>query len=72
MKQKEFTTIILEAEEGKYLTQVANVPISERSVVTKVAIGKNDSPDNWREIGIIEAEEYKVLIENAQKELNLV
>lgn len=56
MTQSEFKTIILRPEEGYVLTQVADVDILDRELATTVAVGANDSPDNWREITVAEAE----------------
>lgn len=56
MKQIEVTIIILKADEGKYLTQVSE-DIDKRIVVPEIALGSNDSPDNWKEITVEEAEE---------------
>lgn len=51
MKQETFTTIIIEAEEGKYLTQASSeIDAKDRITAKKVALGKNDSPSNWIEI----------------------
>ncbi len=60
MKQEEFKTIVLTAGEGMYLTQ-AEPPenIEEAMVVTTVALGRHDSPENWREITAAEAEELR-------------
>lgn len=62
MKTEEFTTVILRAESGKFLTQTADVPINERAVAETVAVGRNDSPDNWKEIEADEAAEWKARI----------
>lgn len=72
MKQQTFTTTILEAEEGMYLTQASeDIDIKERIVGTTVAVGRNDSPDNWKEISAEQAEEYNSLRETEQvEELN--
>ncbi|MBR6746524.1 MAG: hypothetical protein IKL83_04015 [Muribaculaceae bacterium] len=59
MKSTEYTTIILTAEEGKYLTQMADVAIEERIVAQTIALGRNDSADNWREIDKAEADAYR-------------
>lgn len=59
MKQEQFTTTILSAEKGKYLTQSHNVDISRRVIAQTVALGKNDSPANWREISATEKEMYE-------------
>ena len=59
MKQTEFTTIILKADEGNYLTQAAqDIDIKDRVIGEEVALGANDSPDNWKEITTTEAEEF--------------
>lgn len=72
MKTEKFTTMILTPEEGKYLTQTAGVDIRERIISTSVALGRNDSAANWREITQAEADEYRrlrrVAAEAAQKE----
>lgn len=59
MKQTTFTTIILEAAEGMYLTQAAEVAAGERVVGRTVALGANDAPGNWREITAEEAAEIE-------------
>lgn len=64
MKQETITTIIIEAEEGKYLTQAsAEVPVAERICATKIALGRNDSPENWGEITAEQAKEIEGLKE---------
>lgn len=65
MVQSEFKTIILKAEEGKYLTQKSDVDIEKRVIGTTIALGKNDSVDNWKEITKEEADSIK----QAQAEL---
>ena len=67
MKTSEFTTTVLKADNGKALTQVADVELSHRVIATIVALGKNDTPDNWREISTEEAEQYRILIEEDRK-----
>lgn len=62
MKTTEFTTTILKPDEGKYLTQkAADVEIKDRIIATTIALGKNDSIDNYIEIDAETAEEYKRL-----------
>lgn len=63
MKQQQFTTTILKADDGKYLTQSADVDISERIIAKEIAIGKNDVPANWREISASQ----KVIYEQQQQ-----
>ena len=58
MEAKQFTTTILTAGEGYFLTQVADVDINERIVASVLALGKNDSPENYREITAEEADAY--------------
>ena len=38
------------ASEGMYFTQVADVPIFQRIVVSKITFGNKGSIDNWKEI----------------------
>lgn len=58
MKQNTFTTQILTAEDNHYLTQADdNVEILQRIVADTVALGKYDSPENWKEITKEEADE---------------
>lgn len=59
MKQSEYITRVLEASEGFTLTQYADVPLLERTLVKKIYLAVNDSPDNWKEITDEEAEEIR-------------
>ena len=71
MKSEQFTTTILEAEEGHFLTQAKDVDIKDRIIASKIALGKYDSAENWKEISSEEAETYRGLIEAAQeKDIN--
>lgn len=47
---KEFNTKVITADNGKYLTQNFELDINNRVVATTIALGKNDSVDNWKEI----------------------
>lgn len=68
MKQTGSTPIFLTAGRGKYLTQASYViDIKERVIGTKIALGINDSPDNWCEINKAEAEEFERLKEEADR-----
>ena len=59
MEIKTYTTTILTAEEGHFLTQ-ANVENIENAVVSdKVFLASNDSPENWKEITEEEANSIK-------------
>lgn len=50
-------TKVIRPSEGHYLTQVdEEISITDRMVATVIAIGKNDSPDNYKEITQEEAD----------------
>lgn len=55
MNQTQYTVRCLEASEGYFITQAADVPDSQRMVGRHVILGINDSPDNYKEIPEIEA-----------------
>ena len=60
MITEEFTTTIIRAEEGKFLTQRGTkIDIKDRVVSNVVALGKYDSADNYKEISAAKAEEYR-------------
>lgn len=42
--------MLMTAEEGCYLTQVADVDLAERIVASKVALSKFSTIDDWKEI----------------------
>ena len=69
MNTQQFTTIILTPSEGYfYLTQKDDtIEIKDRIVSTKLALGKNDNPDNWKEITQEEGFEYIKQIDEANK-----
>lgn len=60
MTQTDYTTRVLNAEKGSFLTQAGDVPISDRAVTDTVYLAATDSPANWREITAKEAEEIRV------------
>lgn len=68
MIETSYTTRVLEASEGFTLTQSADVPLLERTLVKKVYLAVNDSPDNWAEITDAEADEIRRAQEEAQPE----
>ena len=68
MNTYDYVTRVLEASEGFTLTQSAEVPLLERTLVKKVYLAVNDSPDNWTEITDAEAEEIRRQQEEAQPE----
>lgn len=67
MQQENFTTRVLRADTGFYLTQKAEVDIMDRTLADVVALGKNDSPENWREISGEEAEAYRAARNEAHR-----
>lgn len=68
MITSEFKTIIINAESGKYLTQKDDVDIENRVIASTIALGKNDSVDNYKEITEEEAEAIRTAQEEARKE----
>ena len=60
MIQEEFTTTIIRAEEGKFLTQRGTkIDIKDRIISDVIALGKYDSADNYKEITATKADEYR-------------
>lgn len=68
MKQTEYSVQIIEAEEGKTLTQVAEVALQERVFSKKLYLAVNDSPNNWKEITDEEAATLKAEAEAREAE----
>lgn len=69
------TVRILVPSEGYKLTQKENVEISERMISDKIALGKYDSMDNYKEIPNVEAdiilkqiEEYNLSLQENNEE----
>ena len=59
MVTSSYTTIVLTAAEGCYLTQ-ANCDDIRAAIITERAyLASTDSPDNWREITAAEADDIK-------------
>lgn len=68
MKTSNLIINVIQAEEGKYLTQAEEVNIEERIITNdKVYLAVNDSADNWREITEEEKHEYERLQEEARE-----
>lgn len=71
MKIENYTTIILTAEEGHYLTQSFEVDLRDRIISTKVALGITSTQDDWKEISVQEGnqiiEDQKKLMEEERK-----
>ena len=53
-----YTTTVLKASEGYMLTQ-ANISIESAIITDKVYLAALDSPDNWKEITVEEANSLK-------------
>lgn len=50
MTTEKVSTMVMTAENGYYLTQVADVDLAERIVASKVALSKFSTIDDWKEI----------------------
>ena len=68
MVESTYTTRVLTAAEGHFLTQ-ANLENVEGAVIsTKVYLAVNDAPENWKEITAEEAEAIKAEQERIREE----
>lgn len=68
MIESTYTTRVLTASEGCFLTQ-ANLENVEGAVIsTKVYLAVNDAPENWKEITAEEAEAIKAEQERIREE----
>lgn len=71
VKQIEDLTILI-ADENKNLTQSdLNLDIRNRIIAKEVALGINDSQDNWMEITKSQANEYQIAIDKALEDDDL-
>lgn len=70
MTSENFNTIVMTADEGYYLTQTADVELSERIVATKVALGKYSTVDDWKEITKAEGDQI-IADQNALREAEI-
>lgn len=70
MKTKQIDSLnILVADEDKSLTQSnLDLDIRDRIIAREVALGVNDSQDNWMEITKSQAEEYQIAMDKAFEE----
>lgn len=73
MKINEFTTTVIEADDDKYITQADEVELKNRIIAKKLALGKYDTPDNYIEISVGEAEaikgeKEKLMLEEIEKQ----
>lgn len=62
--------MVVTAENGYYLTQVADVPLAERIVASKVALSKHSTIDDWKEITKEEGDQI-IAEQNAQRTAEL-
>lgn len=69
MNTSGFKTIILRADDGFMLTESAEADIIDRTLATTIALGATDSPDNYREITLAEAEQIRALQQKALDEM---
>jgi protein tyrosine/serine phosphatase len=68
MKTTNYTMRVLQAEEGKYLTQAEDVDALERIVTAdKVYLAANASEDDWREISQEEADAFEAARKEAEE-----
>ena len=58
-KVKQVDVRILKPNEGHLLTQSADVELQERIFSEELWLAVTDSPDNWKDISIEEAESLK-------------
>lgn len=68
METSSYTTIVLTAAQGCYLTQANCADIRTAIITDRVYLAKSDSPDNWREITAEEADAIKAEQERLVKE----
>jgi hypothetical protein len=59
MIQEEIKVRVLRPTEGHWLTQANEVEIQNRVISDKVFLAVTDSPSNWKEITIAEADAIK-------------
>lgn len=59
MVTSSYTTIVLTAAEGCYLTQANCDDIRAAIITERVYLANTDSPENWREITAAEADDIK-------------
>ena len=68
MVTSSYTTIVLTAAEGCYLTQADCDDIRAAIITERIYLANTDSPDNWREISAAEADSIKAEQERLVKE----
>lgn len=69
MTSENYSNVIIKAKEGFYITEVDDtIDITKRTIATAIALGTNDSADNYKEITAEEADELKRQQDEARKE----
>lgn len=69
MTSENYSMLTIKASDGYYITDKSDdVDIKQRIIATEIAIGKNDSADNYKEITAEEADELKRLQDEARKQ----
>ena len=69
MTTENYSSVIIKAKEGFYITEVDDtIDITKRTIATAIALGTNDSADNYKEITADDADELKRLQDEARKE----
>ena len=69
-KIKQVDVRILKPNNGCLLTQSADVELQERIFSEEVWLAATDSPDNWKDIPLGEAESIKKQQEELQQEID--
>lgn len=70
MTTEQVSTMVMTAENGYYLTQVADVDLAERIVASKVALSQFSTIDDWKEITKEEGDQI-IAEQNAQRAAEL-
>ena len=69
MTSENYSSVIIKSKEGFYITEVDDsIDIQNRTIATAIALGTNDSVDNYKEITAEEADELKKMQDEARKE----
>lgn len=63
MEVKQYTTTILKASEGHYLTEVNDIPNEGRIVADTIYLANPEDASNWKEITIEEGNSIRELQE---------
>ena len=68
-KVKQVNVSILKPNDGCVLTQSAEVELQNRVFSEEIWLASTDSPENWKDISIEEAEQLKKQQEELQQEI---